>query len=435
MISRPLLDALWARAARVARQEGALLDELYLEEARRERSWASSHGPSGSLVELDRGMSVQLLRGELTAFGARAGLELDAAEPLVRETAARPRARRAPPRAHLGLGHLAASVDLGVALEGKGIRLSLELLRSRRRYLVRHQDLAARAGSEAIDQAEIKAEGERRGRRALIEVRVPLGDPRGVERAVADAREGARRALRAKPAPSGKTTVVLGPGSGAALFHEVIGHPLEADFIATGRSWYRSTLVGKKLAIDELSIADDPRAKGSPVQLERDGEGVRARRVALLERGELAGLLLDRATARLANVRPNGHARRSSWRVPARPRMTSTVVAPGPLRAEELLGSVRRGVYVARMAFGRADFVTGRFCMAASEAFAIRGGKLGTPLANVHLEGDALSLLASVRAVASDLEFEPGALLCDKEDEVWVGLAQPTILLHGISVG
>ncbi len=96
---------------------------------------------------------------------------------------------------------------------------------------------------------------------------------------------------------------------------------------------------------------------------------------------------------------------------------------------------MRRGVYVARMAFGRADFVTGRFCMAASEAFAIRGGKLGTPLANVHLEGDALSLLASVRAVASDLEFEPGALLCDKEDEVWVGLAQPTILLHGISVG
>jgi TldD protein len=432
MISRPLLDALWTRAARVARHEGAVLDELYIEEARRERAWASSHGPSGSLVELDRGMSIQLLRGELRAFGARAGLDLEGVVPLVRETAARPRARRSPARAHLELGRRAA--ELGVGLDGKGgLRLSLELLRARRRYFVRHQDLAARTGSEEIDQAEIKAEGERRGRRAQIEVRVPLDA--SIERAVAEAREGALRALRAKPAPSGKTTVVLGPGSGAALFHEVIGHPLEADFIATGRSWYRSGLVGKKLAIDELSIADDPRAKGSPVQLERDGEGVRARRVVLLEKGELSGLLLDRATARLAGVSPNGHARRSSWRVPARPRMTSTVVAPGPHSADELLASVRSGVYVARMAFGRADFVTGRFCMAASEAFAIRHGKLGAPLANVHLEGDALSLLASVRAVASDLAFEPGALLCDKEDEVWVGLAQPTVLLHGISVG
>jgi TldD protein len=227
----------------------------------------------------------------------------------------------------------------------------------------------------------------------------------------------------------------MGPGSGAALFHEVIGHPLEADFIASGRSWYRSALVGQKLATEELSIADDPRFAGSPLQLERDNEGVRSKRVLLLEAGELSGLLLDRTTARFAGVRPNGHARRSSWRAQARPRMTNTVVLPGPHRAADLIGSVRRGVYVSRMAFGRADFVTGRFSMAASEAFAIEKGKLGAPLANVHLEGDAVSLLRSVVAVASDLAAEPGALLCDKEDEVWVGLAQPTVLLHGISVG
>ena len=115
--------------------------------------------------------------------------------------------------------------------------------------------------------------------------------------------------------------------------------------------------------------------------------------------------------------------------------MTNTVVLAGPHRAEDLVGSVRRGVYVSRMAFGRADFVTGRFCMAAGEAFAIKNGKLGAPLANVHLEGDALSLLSAVKAVASDLAPERGAILCDKEDEVWVGLAQPTVLLHGISVG
>lgn len=435
MIARPYLDALWVRAARQAQRAGCTLDELYLEEARRERAWASTHAPPGALVETDPGMSVQLVRGEVVAFGASAGHAAADLDALVRETAARtaPRpSRRAPGAAKLGVDLLAGSVPRG----RDGLRVTIEALRSRRRFIVRSVDQAARSGSEDLDQAEVRAEGERRGRRSLIEVRVPLGDdPRVIERAVAVARESALRALRARAAPSGPTTVVMGPGSGAALFHEVIGHPLEADFIASGRSWYRSSLIGKKLAIDELSIADDPRFAGSPFQLERDNEGVRSKRVLLLEGGELSGLLLDRATARFAGVAPNGHARRSSWRVQARPRMTNTVVLAGAHRAEDLVASVRKGVYVSRMAFGRADFVTGRFSMAAGEAFAIKNGKLGAPLANVHLEGDALSLLAAVKAVASDLGAEAGAILCDKEDEVWVGLAQPTVLLHGISVG
>src|SRR5581483_4888822 len=255
-----------------------------------------------------------------------------------------------------------------------------------------------------------------------------------VRRAADEAARCATLALRAKSAPRGPTTVVLGPGSGAALFHEVVGHPLEADFVAQRRSWFRSEHVGRKLACEELTIADDPRFAGSPVRYATDDQGARARRVVLIEAGEWAGLLHDRTTAALSGVAPCGHGRRSSWRAQARPRMSTTVVSKGPHAPGALLGSVRRGVYVARIGFGRADFVTGRFSMAASEAYEIRAGKLGAPLADVHLEGDALSFLASVRAVGNDLAVEPGALLCDKDDEVRVGLAQPTVLLEGVRV-
>jgi predicted Zn-dependent protease len=445
MISRPYLDALWTRAARLARVAGVALDELYVEEARRERAWASSDERPTSLVEADAGLSVQLLAGRSFAFGAASGLAAPDLDRLVRETAARGRvadrlnSRRSAPRSPVApsrasLGALTLVGDL--PLSGGGVRLSVELLRSERRFLVRHGDRAARGGSEELAQAVVTAFGERRGRRASIEVRVPLaGGARALEGAVREAREAALRALDARPAPSGKTTVVLGPGSGAAVFHEVLGHPLEADFVASGRSWYRSELAGRKLATEELTITDDPGRAGAPLVIERDDEGARSQRVLLLERGELSGVLLDRATARLAGVRTNGHGRRSSWRAPARPRMTNLVVEAGRHEAADLVGSVRRGVYVSRLAFGRADFATGRFAVAASEAFSVRDGKIGAPLANVHLEGDALSLLASVVAVGSDLAFEPGALPCDKDDEVWVGLAQPTVLLHGIAVG
>ncbi len=432
MISRPYLDALWGRAARVAARRGAVLDELYLEDARRERAWASTHAPPGALVELDRGASVQVAKGGLVAFAAGAGVAFEDVERLVEDASSRLRApRRSPVHASLGVERLVAALP-----RSRDVHVTLELTRSRRRFIVRHAERSARSGHETIEQVEVRAEAERRGRRATIEVRAPFReDGRGLAAAVAEAREAARRALTARAAPRGKTTVIVGPGSGAALFHEVVGHPLEADFIASGRSWYGSHLVGKPLATPELTIADDPGLEGSPVRLDRDDEGVRARRVLLLEEGVLTGLLLDRATARFAGTETNGHGRRSSWRAPPRPRMTNTVVLRGKHRAQDLVGSVRRGVYVARLAFGRADFVTGRFSMAASEAFAIEDGKLGAPLANVHLEGDALSLLGSVVAVGNDLACEKGALLCDKEDEVWVGLAQPTVLLHGIRVG
>lgn len=410
------------------------------------RVW-SGPGTPVSLERLDAGASVTVERGrrgsEVRSFGAATGLAPGDVEALARETAGRAHLqlpRRAPSSA--GIGPDARGLaDLAVAPgRAGGIDVSVLLARQDRRFVVGSPERAPRRGREQALQVEVRARGERRHRRAAVDVRVAL-DPdhprawaRAVARAVEDARRSAADSLRAKPAPSGPTTVVLGPGAGGALFHEVLGHPLEADFVAQGRSWFRSAHVGRALATDELTIADDPRFPGSPVRYTVDDEGERARRVLLLDRGEWAGLIHDRTTASLAGVPPSGHGRRSGFRAQPRPRMSTTVVAPGPHRGRDLLASVARGVYVARISFGRADFVTGRFSMAVADAREIRGGKLGAPLAGVHLEGDALSFLAAVKAVGDDVALEPGALLCDKDDEVRVGLASPTVILHGVRV-
>jgi predicted Zn-dependent protease len=433
-------------AERAARREGARVQELYLEESSCDRAWASDDGAVRSLARVDAGASVSLVRGrrgeEVHAFGAASGLATEDVAELARETARRARAGSAPVprRAHVRAGGELAGLLEPVRRSRGGVRLSATLFSFVRRFAVGSSLRPQRSGRERIVQVEAHAQGERRARRSAIDVRIAL-DPDApadwsgrVREALAEARASAIRGLAAKRAPSGRTSVVLGPGSGAALFHEVLGHPLEADFVAQGRSWFRSSHVGRPLATRELTIADDPRFPGSPVRYTVDDEGVRARRVCLLEEGEWAGLLHDRTTATLAGVDPSGHGRRSSYRAPARPRMSTTVVSPGPHAPGDLLGSVARGVYVSKISFGRADFVTGRFSMAAAEAFEIRKGKIGAPLANVHLEGDALSLLGSVVAVGHDLAVEPGALLCDKDDEVRVGVAQPTVLLHRISV-
>ena len=230
-------------------------------------------------------------------------------------------------------------------------------------------------------------------------------------------------------------TVVLGPGWPGILLHEAIGHGLEGDFNRKGTSAF-SGRVGQRVASDLCTVVDDgtlPNRRGS---LSIDDEGIPTEKTVLIENGILRGYMQDKLNARLMGVKPTGNGRRESYAHLPMPRMTNTYMLPGPHDPEEIIRSVKKGLYAKNFGGGQVDITSGKFVFSASEAYLIEDGKIMQAVKGATLIGNGPDVLTKVSMVGTDLELDSGVGTCGKDGQsVPVGVGQPTLKIDGLTVG
>ncbi len=252
------------------------------------------------------------------------------------------------------------------------------------------------------------------------------------------AREAVRQAqvnLQAKEAPAGNMTVVLGPGWPGILLHEAIGHGLEGDFNRKQTSAF-SGMVGQRVASDLCTVVDDGTLSGRRGSLSIDDEGTPTENTVLIEKGILKGYMQDRLNARLMGVHPTGNGRRESYAHLPMPRMTNTYMLPGPHAPEEILASVKNGLYAKNFGGGQVDITSGKFVFSASEAYLIENGKITQPVKGATLIGNGPDVLTRVSMVGTDMQLDSGVGTCGKDGQsVPVGVGQPTLKIDGLTVG
>ncbi len=258
------------------------------------------------------------------------------------------------------------------------------------------------------------------------------------DRGLAYAREAVRQALvllQAIPAPAGTMPVVLGSGWPGVLFHEAVGHCLEGDFIRKGSSAFAGR-VGERVAAPGCTVVDNGTLANRRGSLNIDDEGTPTSCTTLIENGILKGFLQDKLNARLMGGASTGNGRRESYAHLPMPRMTNTYMLPGPYAPEEIIATVKRGIYAVNFAGGQVDITSGKFVFSASEAYLIENGKITAPIKGATLVGDGPDVLTKVSMIGSDLKLDEGVGVCGKEGQsVPVGVGQPTLKIDQLTVG
>ena len=254
----------------------------------------------------------------------------------------------------------------------------------------------------------------------------------------AEVEEALRQALvnlDAIPAPAGEMDVVLGPGWNGVLLHEAVGHGLEGDFNRKGISAF-SGRIGERVAAPGVTVFDDGTELGRRGSLTIDDEGTPTERTILIEDGILVGYMHDRMSARLMGLKPTGNGRRESYAHMPLPRMTNTGMLAGESSREEMIRSVKRGLYAAHFGGGQVDITNGKFVFQCTEAYLIEDGKITTPVKGATLIGDGPSALTRVEMIGDDFCFDPGVGVCGKAGQgVPVGVGQPSLKIRGLTVG
>lgn len=252
------------------------------------------------------------------------------------------------------------------------------------------------------------------------------------------AKEAARQAiiqLDARPAPAGEMEVVLGPGWPGILLHEAVGHGLEADFNRKQISAY-SGLMGRKVASEKCTVIDNgtlPSRRGS---LNVDDEGSPTQSTVLIENGILKGYLSDKLSSRLMGIPDTGNGRRESYEHIPMPRMTNTYMLAGQDSPEDIIRSVKRGLYAVNFGGGQVDITNGKFVFSASEAYLIEDGAITAPVKNATLIGNGPDVLTKVSMVGNDLQLDEGVGMCGKDGQsVPVGVGIPTLKVDRLTVG
>ena len=286
--------------------------------------------------------------------------------------------------------------------------------------------IVAMARKDSLVQRAVAVVGGQSGLELLDQV-----DP------VAEGLEAAQSAVKmldARPAPAGEMTVVTNRGWGGVLFHEACGHALEADFVNQGASIFAERL-GERVASPLITLIDDGTLPGRRGSFRFDDDGTPSQRTVLIECGVLREYLWDVAEGRRANHRSTGNGRRQSFRYPSLPRMTNTFIAAGETDPEEIIRSVKRGLYVKMLGGGQADIAKGDFVFSVSEGYVIEDGRLTAPVRGATLIGNGPQVLGEIDMVGSDLELDKGLGVCGKGQTVPVSVGQPTLRIPSITVG
>jgi TldD protein len=256
-----------------------------------------------------------------------------------------------------------------------------------------------------------------------------------IARYVDEAVNAALTNLDSRPAPAGEMTVVLGPGWPGVLLHEAIGHGLEGDFNRKGSSAF-SGRIGQRVAAKGVTVLDDGTMADRRGSLNVDDEGNTSQRNVLIEDGILKGYMQDAMNARLMNVKPTGNGRRESYAHVPMPRMTNTYMLGGSKAPDEIVASIKKGLYATNFGGGQVDITSGKFVFSASEAYWVENGKILYPVKGATLVGSGPQALKKVSMIGNDMRMDSGVGTCGKEGQsVPVGVGQPTLRIDGLTVG
>jgi len=439
--------------------------DLYFQYTRAE-GWSLEEGivKTGSF-SIDQGVGVRAVSGEKTAFAYSDDISLasltDAAH-TVRTIAAASKAARVkvPARKVAGSRSLyqdldpIASLDSAqkVALLGrvetmaraKDPRVSQVMAGLASEYdvvLIARADGTLAADVRPLVRLSVTVIAEQNGRREMGSAggggRFGLDhfDDALAQSYVDEAVKAALTNLEARPAPAGEMSVVLGPGWPGILLHEAIGHGLEGDFNRKGSSAF-SGRIGKRVAAKGVTVLDDgtlPDRRGS---LNVDDEGNTSQRNVLIEDGILKGYIQDAMNARLMGVKPTGNGRRESYAHVPMPRMTNTYMLGGDKSPEEIVASLKKGLYATNFGGGQVDITSGKFVFSASQAYWVENGKIQYPVKGATLVGNGPDALTRVSLIGNDMALDSGVGTCGKEGQsVPVGVGQPTLRIDGLTVG
>ena len=219
------------------------------------------------------------------------------------------------------------------------------------------------------------------------------------------------------------------------MLHEAIGHGLEGDFNRKQTSAFAG-LIGQRIGTKGVTVVDDGTILNRRGSLTVDDEGTPSQRTVLIEDGVLVGFMQDRLNARLMGMRPTGNGRRQSFAHAPMPRMTNTYMLAGEHAPEEILKSVKRGLYAVNFGGGQVDITSGKFVFSCTEAYKIEDGKIGPAVKGATLIGNGPDALTRVKMIGNDLQLDPGIGTCGKDGQgVPVGVGQPSLLLESLTVG
>ena len=283
--------------------------------------------------------------------------------------------------------------------------------------------------------AEDGARREQNGYNVAGRAGLDFYTPARLDRVVREAVARTSILFEAGPPPAGELPVVLAAGSSGILLHEAIGHGMEADFNRKGTSIYADK-IGKVIARPFVNIVDDATGQGARGSINVDDEGNAAGVTHLVQDGVLSTYLHDAISARHYGVAPTGNGRRESYRSPPLPRMRSTYMLPGPHKKEEIIASVKRGIYCQNFSNGQVNIGAGDFTFYVKNGWLIEDGKLTRPIKDVNIIGNGPKALEQVDMVADDLEIDEGGWTCGKDGQsVPVSQGLPTVRVASMTVG
>ena len=439
--------------------------DLYFQYTRSE-GWSLEEGivKTGSF-SIDQGVGVRAVSGEKTAFAysddiSEASL-LDAARTVrsISSVAQTGRVRVAPKKIASGRS-LYPGLDPIATLDSTAKVALLERLEQRARakdprvaqvmaglaseydvVLVARADGTLAADVRPLVRLSITVIAEQNGRREVGSAggggRFGLAyfDDEQMGKYVDEAVNAALVNLESRPAPAGEMTVVLGPGWPGILLHEAIGHGLEGDFNRKGSSAF-SGRIGQRVAAKGVTVLDDGAIADRRGSLNVDDEGHASQRNVLIEDGILKGYIQDALNARLMGVAPTGNGRRESYAHIPMPRMTNTYMLGGDKDPQEIVASIKKGLYATNFGGGQVDITSGKFVFSASEAYWVENGKILYPVKGATIVGSGPECLKHVGMVGNDMRLDSGVGTCGKEGQsVPVGVGQPTLRIDGLTVG
>lgn len=461
----PALDpALVERTLAEALATGGEFADLFAEDKRTTTFGMEDDRLDRLQLAQDRGVGVRVVVGNVTGYAFADGWGEESLLSAAR--AARDVARGDGPS-----GQPVRLVAVGTAIGDQPVRPAERATILERAALVERANAAARAAGPLVRQVTtrfsdmvqrvviassdgILATDERRVVQLMVAVTAERGGVRQIGRRARggqtglelydtfspedlgrDTANGAISMLDAVPAPAGTMPVIVSNGWGGVLFHEAVGHGLEADHIERNSSVYAGKL-GERVAAPIVTLVDDatiPLHRGS---FRVDDEGVAGQRTPLVVGGILEGYLTDRKHARALGLATSGNGRRQSFQKLPLPRMTNLIVEPGTSTPADILADTPSGLYVVSLGGGQVDTTSGQFVFSVTEGYLIEGGRLGAPVRGATLAGDSFSVLARVDAIGDDFALDPGLGNCGKQGQwVAVGVGQPTLRVAELIVG
>jgi len=439
--------------------------DLYFQHSRRE-AWTMEDGivRDGSHA-IDQGVGVRAISGEKTGFAYSDELHADAL--LAAARSARAIARDGHAQAPQAIARMTTPAPLYPAVDPIDAMANAEKLDAMRRVdrLLRTADPRVRqvtvSLSASLDTIFVaRSDGVSAGDvRPLVRFNVQViveqngrresatsgyGGRYGYDELLAGdrpercAREALRQALvnlEAVDAPAGTMPVVLGHGWPGVLLHEAVGHGLEGDFNRKGTSTYAGR-VGQRVASPGVTIVDDGTLPGRRGSLTVDDEGTPTRNTTLIEDGVLVGYMQDTHNARLMGAAPTGNGRRESFAHRVMPRMTNTYMLAGEHDPEDMIRSVKKGLYAVNFGGGQVDITSGKYVFSATEAYLIEDGRITAPVKGATLIGNGPETMQRVTMIGHDLELDQGVGTCGKDGQsVPVGVGQPSLLIDRLTVG